>query len=135
VSPVFVDTSYLIALELAADDNHHVAVQHWHRTRSVIQTLVTTSYVLDETVTHFNSRNYHAKAVKIGDNLLQSPAVQLVQIDESLFQEGWFYFKQHTDKRYSLTDCLSFVVMRQLSIQTALTFDHHFVQAGYTVAP
>jgi predicted nucleic acid-binding protein len=44
-------------------------------------------------------------------------------------------FERHHDKQYSLTDCLSFVVMRQLNIDVAYTFDHHFTQAGFTPAP
>lgn len=62
---------------------------------------------------------------KIGDYL----------INEALFYQGWQYFKQHTDKSYSLTDCISFLVMEQLKIRTALTFDKHFVQAGFKRLP
>ncbi|MDQ2808077.1 MAG: PIN domain-containing protein [Chloroflexota bacterium] len=132
---IFIDSSYLIALELVTDGNHRKALEHWERVRNSIDVLVATSYVLDETVTYFNSRNLHAKAVKIGDDLLQSSAVQLVQVDENLLRKGWIYFKQHSDKRYSLTDCISFIVMQQLGIQTALTFDRHFSQAGFIAAP
>lgn len=132
---IFIDSSYLIALELVNDGNHRKALEHWERVRTSIDVLVATSYVLDETVTYFNSRNLHAKAVKIGDDLLQSSAVQLIQVDETLLRAGWSYFKQHDDKRYSLTDCISFIVMQQLGIQTALTFDRHFSQAGFIAAP
>ncbi len=59
----------------------------------------------------------------------------MVQVDEALFFEGWQYFQQHDDKSYSLTDCISFIVMSRLNIQMALTFDKHFVQAGYQRVP
>ncbi len=91
--------------------------------------------MFDEVVTFFNSRNRHDKAVEIGTRLLNSPSVQLVQVDEILFQEGWEYFKQHSDKLYSLTDCISFVVMKQRRIQTALAFDRHFTQASFLSVP
>ncbi len=32
---------------------------------------------------------------------------------------------------WSLTDCLSFVVMKELGIKDALTPDEHFDQAGF----
>jgi len=54
-----------------------------------------------------------------------------VQVDEELFRAGWDYFQQHQDKDYSLTDCISFVVMEKLKIETAFAFDRHFVQAGF----
>jgi hypothetical protein len=73
--------------------------------------------------------------VEIGKLLLESPSVKLIHIDEPLFYKAWSYFIQHSDKSYSLTDCASFVVMKRLRIRTALTFDHHFVQAGFEKKP
>lgn len=97
--------------------------------------LVTTSYVFDEVVTFFNSRNRHTKSVEIGKLLLESPSIKLVHIDQHLFDEAWRYFVRHSDKSYSFTDCASFVVMRRLRIRTALTFDKHFAQAGFEQRP
>lgn len=88
MSVVFIDTSYLLALELANDQNHQVAKKHWQQVVTSLPTLVTTSYVFDEVVTYFNSRNYHAKAVQVGNRLLLSPSVQLIHIDEALFDSG-----------------------------------------------
>jgi predicted nucleic acid-binding protein len=48
---------------------------------------------------------------------------------------GWAYFQQHQDKDYSLTDCISFLVMQQLDIRRAFAFDQHFVQAGFIREP
>lgn len=103
--------------------------------RESLPLLVTTSYVLDEIVTFFNRIGHHPKTVTVGNMLLHSPSVWLIHVDEALFYEGWAYFQQHEDKDYSLTDCISFVVMRNLGIATAYTFDHHFVQAGFLVEP
>ncbi len=133
--PVFLDTGYILALELANDQHHATALSHWRRVSQNHPDLVTTSYVLNETVTFFNSRGYHSKAVSVGNVLLESPSVDLVHVDESLLLEGWSYFARHRDKRYSLTDCISFVVMRESEIQTAYAFDRNFIQAGFIVEP
>ena len=97
--------------------------------------LVTTTYVFDEVVTFFNSRNFHYKAVEVGNRLLESPDIELIEIDRTLFNQGWQYFQKHKDKSYSLTDCLSFIVMEEREILTALTLDHHFLQAGFQILP
>ena len=135
MKPVFIDTGYLIALEAADDQHHAAAVRHW---RSFVQSrprLVTTSFVLDEVATFFNSRGRHAKAVEVVNRLLASPSVQLVHVDEYLFGAAWTYFTKRDDKRFSLTDCVSFILMERLGIETALTFDGHFVQAGFRTLP
>ncbi len=132
---VFVDTSYLLALQLKNDQNHEIAKNHWQDFVKDSFSLVTTSYIFDETVTYLNSRGFHEKASEVGENLLLSPAVELIQVDETLFFEGWIMFQKQTDKRYSLTDCISFIVMKQKEMQIALTFDKHFVQAGFSIKP
>jgi predicted nucleic acid-binding protein len=132
---LFLDTGYLIALEAADDQHHKIALAHWQNLKKSLYRFITTSYVFDEVVTFFNSRNFHAKAIEIGKLLLGSPSVNLVHIDEALFHEAWRYFIQHSDKSYSLTDCASFVVMKRLRVQIALTFDQHYVQAGFERKP
>jgi predicted nucleic acid-binding protein len=82
-----------------------------------------------------SSRNLHHKAVEIGNQLLESPDIELVEIDQVLFNQGWEYFQKYQDKSYSLTDCLSFIVMQDRKISTALTLDNHFRQAGFKILP
>lgn len=135
MNTAFIDTSYLLALELANDQNHLAAKQHWQSLIGSLPRLVTTSYIFDEVVTFFNNRGYHAKAIQIGNSLLYSPSLQFIHVDTALFQAGWTYFQQHQDKQYSFIDCISFVVMQNLGISTALTFDKHFAQAGFQKAP
>jgi uncharacterized protein len=135
MNAVFVDTGYLLALELTNDQHHQAATRHWQGIVTALPRLVTTSYVFDEVVTFFNSRGQHTKAIQVGNNLLLSPSVQLIHVDTALFYKGWAYFQRHQDKDYSLTDCISFLVMQKLGIGTAFAFDQHFVQAGFTKEP
>ena len=133
---VFLDTGYVLALELANDQNHRAVTDHWRGLATgVLPPLVTTSYVFDEIVTFFNARGHHEKAIEVGNNLLRSTAIKMVHVDEELLELGWQYLARHQDKRYSLTDCVSFVVMERLAIATAFTIDRHFEQAGFQVKP
>ncbi len=131
---VFLDTGYLIALEDADDQDHDSAREHRERL-SVPLALTTTTYVFDETMTFFNKRGHHHRAVQVGERLIQSPSVELIHVDESLFHKGFDCFKVHRDKRYSLTDCVSFVVMAERDLSTAFAFDRHFTQAGFLKEP
>ena len=54
----------------------------------------------------------------------------IIPADATLYQAGVDLYGQRSDKDWSLTDCISFVVMRQRGIVEALTGDHHFEQAG-----
>jgi uncharacterized protein len=75
VRKIFLDTSYLLALELANDQNHQAAQVHWQQAITIAPPFVTTSYIFDEVVTYFNSRHHHDKAVQVGSYLLLSPSV------------------------------------------------------------
>lgn len=135
MTSLFLDTSFVIALEARDDQHHPTALLYWKKFQISPRPLVTTSYVVDELVTYFNSRNHHAKAVQVGRRLMDSALVNFLHVDETLFSEGWALFQHHSDKRYSLTDCISFAVMERLKIKTALTFDKHFLQAGFEKKP
>jgi len=135
MTPLFLDANVVIALEISDDQHHHEAEVYWKTLLETSFALVTTSYVLDEIVTFLNRKRHHDKAVKVGNNLLNASHIQLIHIDEPLFYEGWQFFEQHSDKTYSLTDCISFVLMKRLGISEALTFDKHFGQSGFSKLP
>lgn len=131
---VFLDTGYLIALEDADDDKHPAALEHREGLRDM-PPLTTTSYVVDEVVTFFNVRGQHGKAVELGEALLSSPSVAMVHVSEDLLGRGLALLRGRPDKRYSLTDCVSFVVMRERGISTAFAFDRHFEREGFVREP
>lgn len=77
----------------------------------------------------------HAHATRAGTFLRTSPHVDLVHPDLADESAAWRLFVERPDNRYSLTDCLSFVVMRPLKLTTAVTLDRHFVQERFEVLP
>ena len=135
MASVFLDTGYLVALTLGNDQHHDDAVNHWQRVVQGTIDIVTTSLVLVETVTFINSRGHHQKAILAGNTLLENPHIRMIPVDDDLLMEGWEYFQRYSDKRYSLTDCVSFVVMEKYDIYTAYAFDRDFIQAGFIIEP
>lgn len=133
---IFVDTGYLLALERRTDENHPQTLVHWRSLRDQgLPRLITTTYVFDEVVTYLNSRSLHSSAVKMGKMLLASPSVELVPVGEDLFSKAFELLERRPDKRYSLTDCVSFVLMHERAISVAFAFDKHFEQEGFVREP
>lgn len=73
----FLDTSYILALEIRNEDAHKKVLENWVSLVNSKPFLVTTTYVFDEVVTFFNSRNLHYKAVEVGNRLLESADLTL----------------------------------------------------------
>jgi predicted nucleic acid-binding protein len=67
--------------------------------------------------------------------LVAKSAPARLHVDPALFEAAWAYFERHLDKSYSFTDCVSFIVLTNLGISTALAFDKHFLQAGFRTEP
>lgn len=133
--PLFLDTSFIVAMEDADDQNHAKAISYWKKFKKHPERLITSTYVFDETVTFFKKKISYKKAVEVGNLLLSSPTLEMVHILHDDFENGWEMFQKYSDKGFSFTDCLSFVVMKQKGIQEALTFDDHFRQMSFTVIP
>jgi len=135
VDSLFLDTSFIIALEDADDQNHQHAVAYWKGFKKNPRKLITTSYIFDETVTFLKKRISPEKAAEVGKLMLSSPTVELIHISEEHFDNGWKLFLKYHDKGFSFTDCISFLVMEEKGIKKALTFDEHFKQVGISVEP
>jgi len=126
---VFVDTSAWYALLNARDVRHERALQLLDETYR----LVTTNYVIDETITLTLIRAGYRQAVSVGDMLWSGKASEIVRITEEDEQAAWRMFKQFDDKQFSFTDCTSFVVMQRMGITLAFTFDDDFARTGLFV--
>ena len=124
----FLDTLYVIALINQRDQYHgrttELAAQYERRA------FLTTDAVLLE-IGNALARKFKQQAVEVIGHLLSSEDVQVVRLTPDLFAEAFTLYESHQDKEWGLTDCISFVVMRRESVQEALTFDQHFVQAGF----
>jgi predicted nucleic acid-binding protein len=129
--PLFVDTGYIIALINEKDDYHSQALAlsekyDGHR-------LVTTDAVLLE-VGNALSRIARQEASLIIHHFETAEEVTLVRMNPTLFNNAMQWYDKHQDKTWGLVDCLSFSVMSEMGLSTALAFDKHFTQAGFQLA-
>lgn len=93
--------------------------------------IVTTDYILDETITLLQSRHQLRLVEPWLTNVMASENCQVVWMNAKRFEEVRRFFTKHADKEWSFTDCFSFCVMRERHITQALASDQHFRQAGF----
>lgn len=129
---IFVDTGAWYAAMVRKDQDHEAAKLFLQGNTSL---LITSDYVMDETVTLLLSRVGHSYAVKFLDMLQTSQNVTLIYLTPDYIAATIDLFRNRPDKAWSFTDCSSFVLMKAFRIQTAFTFDEHFSQAGFQVQP
>jgi uncharacterized protein len=125
---IFVDTGFFIAL-LNPGDNLHARAQAW--AAAMDEPLLTTEYVIVETVNWFSAPIDRPKAHALVAHLRSEPGYTTVPASPDLFDSGLILHARRPDKAWSLTDCISFVTMEEHKVIRTLAYDHHFEQAGF----
>jgi len=128
MTPYFADTFYYVALLNRDDANHGAAVALSQELRG---DQVTTAWVLTEVADAMAAPKQRGRFLTLLTRLRANPRVTIVPASQDLFEAGRGIYAQTRDKNWTLTDCISFRVMRQHDIAEALTGDHHFEQAGF----
>lgn len=132
---VFVDTAGWMACADAADPAHASSVAARDTALAESHLLVTTDFVVDETLTLVRLRLGLAAAEAWWRQIDGSQRLRWERIDSERFDKARALFFQYRDRDFSFTDCTSFAVMRELRLTQALTTDRHFRQAGFRMLP
>ena len=127
----FVDTWLIIAFLDRRDQHHRTA----DRLTSAMddRTLVTHDGVWTEVLAYFSDEGSKSRRASVQYLRESRGRWTVLQIDRSLFDRAVLLYEERADKQYSLTDCMSMIVMRDRGITHVLTNDHHFRQEGFTV--
>ncbi len=128
MNALFADTAYFIALLNPVDHYHACAVE---MALNPPGPLVTTSWVLVETGDAFSQPKNRMKFLRLVELLQSTVDVEVIPPSSGHLEAGIRLFGSRHDKSWSLTDCISFVVMQERQLSDALTTDHHFSQAGF----
>ena len=128
MSRVFADTFYFLALLNQNDAAHGQAIQF---SESHDPAILTTAWVLTELANGLSRSAHRGAFGRLLNSLKADPHTVIVPPTESLFEKGVERYCARPDKEWSLTDCISFIVMEEHGLTDALTADHHFEQAGF----
>jgi uncharacterized protein len=124
-----VDTSAFYALLDGDDACHARALERWEREPPGEGSLVTTNYIVLETMTLLKARLGMDAVRTFHDAIL--PLLRLEWIDEGVHARSVSAFLAADRKGPSLVDFSSFEIMRRLGIRSAFTFDRHYRQHGF----
>ncbi len=128
MNAAFADTYYYLALLSESDAAHEQAMR---LSRVLASKTVTTPWVLTEVADAMASPSLRPLFLGLYDRLRNNPHVTIVPATAELFEQGVDLYAVRPDKEWSLTDCISFVVMNQFGLTDALTGDRHLEQAGF----
>jgi predicted nucleic acid-binding protein len=128
VKAVFADTYFYLAL-LDNKDAAHVRASEFGKTFKGF--VVTSRWVLLETANALSGSRLRDQVAEFFRDLERRASVKIVHADEYYFRQGLELYAARADKEWSLTDCISFCIMKYEGLQVALTRDHHFAQAGF----
>jgi len=128
MTAVFADSFYYLAVMNADDAAHERAVRV---SDSLGGPVVTTAWVLTEVADALAAPGQRSGFLALLEALRVDPEVSIVPPNEDLFEAGISLYSRRPDKDWSLTDCISFVVMQERGMTEALTGDRHFEQAGF----
>lgn len=130
--PLFADTCYWIALLVARDALHVRALrlsdQFAHRQ------IITSEMVLTELLNGVS--RYGVEVRDSAVTLIEGFESKGVKVEPQTSEQFWdavAYYNSRLDQQWGLVDCASFLIMESYGIQEALTNDHHFTQAGFTI--
>ncbi|CAN5298296.1 PIN domain-containing protein [soil metagenome] len=133
MSRYFVDSAYFIALVNPNDQLHQ-------RTVNLVEALsgarfVATEEVLTEFLNFYSeSGDYmRSKASELTRSVLLDPFIEIISPIDSTFLNALELYQSRPDKGYSLTDCISMNVCKELEIREVLTSDKHFQQEGFEI--
>jgi predicted nucleic acid-binding protein len=128
MTPVFADSSYYVALLLPSDESPAHAIR---LTRELDPPIITTAWVLTEVANTLSAPRLRVGFLSLLDDLQSDKGVIIVGPEAETFSQGIELYRDRSDKGWSLTDCISFVVMKREGVMAALTADRHFEQAGF----
>jgi predicted nucleic acid-binding protein len=129
----FVDTSAIVVLLDRDDARHARAGEVWSSGLRGGRSFCSTNYVVIEAAAALQRRFGHDGVRTLFADILPAVDVEWVAPDDH--DRGLDLFLTHRRRRLSWVDCVSFVVMRRLGLETCFACDRHFAEQGFEVLP
>lgn len=130
---VFLDSSAVIAVLDRSQPMNRQAARSWRALVESEHTLVTSSYVVVETIAILQ-RRFGLPAVADVEATIW-PLVDVEWVDGPVHRAAIQTLVLVGRRDLSLVDCVNFQIMQSLGLRHAFAFDRHFEERGYTLPP
>ena len=135
-SSIFVDTSGWLAAINNRDSHYHNVVETYDELVARKTTLVTSNLVVAEMHALIVSERGASAGCALLDAIYTDPLYRVIPANRDLELEATDrWLRPFTESKFSLTDAVSFEIMRRDRIAEALALDHHFEVAGFRLLP
>jgi predicted nucleic acid-binding protein len=147
---IFIDTTGFLALTNQDDENHESArkfINTWKDQLPEYKSLITSDYIVSETITKIRFWIGNEEAIEFGKNLLNSNLVEIIHTAEDIFKSAWQifniiesenirkgYFKIQPDyhpkepnfhPKLSFIDAVTLACIKEFKIPSLFAFDEH----------
>jgi predicted nucleic acid-binding protein len=129
--PLFIDSGGFYALVSLESGAHKRAVEIMQESAHLRRRAITTDYIIDETATLLRARGLTQLLAEFFRLTDESRALTIEWVTPDRFSAARKLMLKHLDQDFSFTDCVSFVVMKELGLTNALATDSHFRIAGF----
>jgi len=135
VTSLFADTSALYAAADRREESHDSCRLAYEQALRAGETIVTTEFVVAELHALAVRRSYPDAALEIVRRLTTTGRIDVETVGPARLANAIDLLAARPDRRYSLADAVSFVVMRERGIHRVLTLDADFAAEGFQVLP
>lgn len=135
---VFVDTAGWYAVSSADDRWHQVATHYYLNMLDQRFRLLTSDYILDETITRLRYDVSHESALTFWRQIqpaIRTGVLTVLWVDSRTWTAAMSIFNRYEDQDFSFTDCTSFVFAEEEAVDEVFTLDRHFLTMGFVIQP
>ncbi|MGQ9553430.1 MAG: type II toxin-antitoxin system VapC family toxin [Anaerolineae bacterium] len=132
---VFVDAGAWVAVGDVRDQHHALASRYYSELLKQKRSLITTNLVVAEAYVLILRSSGHMSALRFLNSVRYSSFITRVYSTAALEAQAETILRRYADQDFSLTDAVSFTLMRERGISAAFAFDSHFATMGFTLVP
>lgn len=130
---IFTDTSFLVAFYNQRDKNYKNARNITKSLEGENALWIISDYIFDEFLTVLLIRRNKQFAVEIGQALFNDPDINIIKVNEDIFDDAWMIFSKNKRINWSFTDSASYILIKKLKIVEAASFDKYFLEFGIKI--